>query len=80
MPNKPTDKEMLDWLSDIHCASFKRHYEARKDRWTPEEERTCGCNGNVDFFSVESQHLSNIPTLREAIALAMRKTSDNQDR
>lgn len=75
---KPTDTEMLDWLSKQDCVSFEEHYNPMVDEWTAKEKRTEGLNGHIDFFSTASQHLSNVPTLREAIARAMRR--DKADR
>ena len=76
MPNPPpTDTEMLDWLSKQDYVSFEEHYNPMSDEWTPKERRTEGLNGNIDFFSTHSQHLTNVPTLREAIARAMRMRS-----
>ena len=67
-----TDTELLDWLeSTENGASFERHYEGFERYWTEKERETNGFNGNIDFFSIESQHLSNVPSLREAINLAM---------
>jgi len=67
----PTDTELLDWLSNIHCASFERHYEpfTRERTVTKEGE---GYTSSVDFFSIESQRLKDVPNLRVAIAQAMR--------
>ena len=71
----PTDSEMLDWLSSIGCASFERHYQAFVSERSELEKKTGGYNGHVDFFSEESQHLDNMPTLREAITRAMAKAA-----
>ena len=69
----PTDKEMLDWLSGLDCASFEKHYSPFVCEWTEIEKITKGYNGHINLFTVESQHINNSPTLRHAIAKAMRK-------
>lgn len=71
--NLPTDKEMLDWLSGLNCASFEKHYHPFMDEWDEIEKNTGGYNGHIDLFTVESQHINNAPTLRHAIAEAMCK-------
>jgi hypothetical protein len=67
----PTDTEMLDWLSAGNGISFKRHRQSMLSERTEEEQKTGGYNGHIDFFSEESQHLTNVPSLRVAIATAM---------
>lgn len=71
MNKTPTDTEMLDWLSKRCSISIKAHYQAFVDERTPKEVATGGYNGNIDFFSIPSQHISNCKTLRRAIAKAM---------
>lgn len=67
----PTDTEMLDWLSAGNGVSFEPHYQSMLSERTEEEQKTGGYNGRIDFFSEESQHLTNVPSLRVAIATAM---------
>ena len=71
--SKPTDTEMLDWLEKQDCVKFDAHYNPMVEKWTKLERQTEGFNGHIDFFSIPSQHLNNVPTLREAIARAMRR-------
>lgn len=67
----PTDTEMMDWLSAGNGISFERHRQSMLSERTEEEQKTGGYNGRIDFFSEESQHLTNVPSLRVAIATAM---------
>lgn len=66
-----TDSEMLDWLSEQTAFNMKYHYEGEVAKWNAKEKETQGLNGNIDFFSCPSQHLKNVPSLREAIQKAM---------
>jgi len=68
----PTDTEMLDWIAASSGGILiERHYQPLLSARTEEENRSGGYNSRIDFFSVESQYLTDVPSLREAIATAM---------
>lgn len=65
------DTNLLDWLSKQETVSFKRHYNGDVATWNAKEKKTKGLDGTIDFFSCPSQHIKQMPTLRDAIAKAM---------
>jgi hypothetical protein len=69
--NLPTDTEMMDWLSKQSYITFEAHRQPEISKRTELEKLTEGYNGNVDFFSIPSQHLKD-KTLREAVSIAMK--------
>lgn len=67
-----SDRQMLDWLGKQECASFEKHYNSFVHERSALEAKTGGYNGNIDFFTVHSQHIENCKDLRTAIDKAMR--------
>lgn len=69
----PSDTEMLDWLSRQDCVKFEVHYNPMVEERTRIEKESGGYNGHIDFFSIPSQHLNNVTSLRKAVAMAMKR-------